>query len=326
MSLNHLEAYNQDLHAYLLAVASYARELGTQNLTYRPCPVCRGTDLSGFAHNGFFNYDRCDQCGLVFMNPTFPPEQVNEGFKGEDALLMQYFQLMIKYKQPLRTTIEDPMQDGQLKDIFSFKKQGRLLDIGCSVGDFLHRAKHYYDVEGIEVNPYTADVAADHFRIHRDYLGNLALGKDYDIVTLNQILYGVPSPVDLLNEIRAVLKEDGILYVNTPNADAYAVQLYGGRCNHLYGYTTQHVFSHSALAKLAACCGFKLASFRTEWLDIYLTDLLVFLDEPDHFIHRRNAQVLDYADRIRREEELIRHMNLELGHRGNYLVAVLVRQ
>lgn len=326
MSLNHLNAYNRDLHTYLQSVATYAVGLAGHPLAQRSCPVCNGSELSAFAHNGFFNYDKCGRCGLVFMNPTFPFRQINEGFKGEDELLMQYFRLMIKYKRDLRPAKVDPMQDGQLKDIYPFKEQGRLIDIGCSLGDFLHKAKHFYDVEGIEVNPHTAAVAEEHFMIHRDYLANLDLAREYDVVTLNQILYGVPSPVDLLNEIAGILKQDGILYINTPNADSYAMQLYGGHCNHLYGYTTQQIFNHRSLSELAHRCGFKVASFRTEWLDIYLTDLLVFLEDRDNFIHRRNAQIPDYADRVRLEEEMIRHLELDLGHKGNYLAAVLVKK
>jgi SAM-dependent methyltransferase len=259
------------------------------------------------------------------MNPTIPEECINQGFNGEDELLMQYFKLMIKFKQHLRPQKVDPTTDGQLKDIYHYKKKGRLLDVGCSVGDFLHKAKHIYSVEGVEINPHTAAVAEKKFKIHRDDLAQLDLKPIYDVVTLNQILYGVPSPLDLLNQIAGVLKKDGILYINTPNSDSMAVQLYGGRCNHLYGYTTQQVFNRQSLTRLAERTGFKVVSFRTEWLDIYLTDLMVFLSDPKAFIHRRNAQLPDYADRIRAEEQMLSQMNIDLGERGNYFVSVLMK-
>jgi SAM-dependent methyltransferase len=325
MSLNHDNAYNRQLRQYLLSVASYARDMANQPLVERACPVCGRTDLSRFAFNGFFNYDRCNQCTLVFMNPTIPEECINQGFNGEDELLMQYFKLMIKFKQHLRPQKVDPTTDGQLKDIYHYKKKGRLLDVGCSVGDFLHKAKHIYSVEGVEINPHTAAVAEKKFKIHRDDLAQLDLKPIYDVVTLNQILYGVPSPLDLLNQIAGVLKKDGILYINTPNSDSMAVQLYGGRCNHLYGYTTQQVFNRQSLTRLAERTGFKVVSFRTEWLDIYLTDLMVFLSDPKAFIHRRNAQLPDYADRIRAEEQMLSQMNIDLGERGNYFVSVLMK-
>jgi SAM-dependent methyltransferase len=325
MSLNYDNAYIQQLRRYLLSVASYARDMASQPLVERACPVCDQTDLSRFAYNGFFNYDRCNQCTLVFMNPTFPDKIINQGFKGEDELLMLYFKLMIKFKQHLRPQIVDPTSDRQIKDIYHYKKKGRLLDIGCSVGDFLHKAKHIYSVQGVEINPLTAAVAAKHFKIHRDHLSNLDLRPVYDVVTLNQILYGVPSAVDLLKEIARVLTKDGILYINTPNSDSMAMQLYGGQCNHLYGYTTQQVFNHRSLTSLAERSGFKVVSFRTEWLDIYLADLMVFLSDPKSFIHRRNSQLPDYADRIRVEDQMLSQMNLDLGDKGNYFVSVLMK-
>lgn len=325
MSLNHDAAYNLQLRQYLLSVTSYARDLAEQQMVERACPVCDRKDMSSFAFNGFFKYDHCNDCKLVFMNPTFPDETINQGFQGEDELLMQYFKLMIKFKQHLRHNKIDPKADEQLKDIYRYKKKGRLLDIGCSVGDFLHKAKHFFSVEGVEVNPHTASVAEKHFKIHRDYVVNLKLEPVYDVVTLNQILYGVPSPVDLLRDIAKILKKDGIVYINTPNSDSFAVQLYGGQCNHLYGYTTQQVFNRCSLMKLAEQSGFKVISFRTEWLDIYLTDLTVYLSDPKAFIHRRNAQIPDYADRIRKEEQMLGEMKLDLGDKGNYLVSVLVK-
>jgi len=149
------------------------------------------------------------------------------------------------------------------------------------------KASHFYEVEGVEVNTLTAEIASKDFTVHRKYLHELNLGKNYDIVTLHQVLYGVPDPVTLFTEIHKVLKDDGILYVNTPNADSYAMQLYKGKANHLYGYTTQNVFCKKSIEALAARTGFRIKPFRTEWLDIYLTDLMVFLEAPEVFIHKR---------------------------------------
>ena len=105
----------------------------------------------------------------------------------------------------------------------------------------MHKAKHFYEVEGLEVNPHTAAIAEQHFKVHKHFLGELDLKPEYDIVTLHQILYGIPDPVGLLCDIHGVLKEDGLLYINTPNANSYSMALYRGKANHLYGYTTLNV-------------------------------------------------------------------------------------
>ncbi|MEI7605790.1 MAG: class I SAM-dependent methyltransferase [Rhodospirillaceae bacterium] len=294
------------------------------SLLRRSCPLCGGVDTRPFVNNGFFDYDRCPGCALVFQNPTVDPQAVNDGFTGSDELLEDYFKISAKYKTGVPTK-PDPRSHGKLRDIYGVRPEGRLLDVGCSVGDFLHLAKYFYDVEGVEVNPATTAIAAQHFRVHCGFLSDLRLPLVYDIVTLNQILYGVPDPVGLLRDIHAVLKTDGILCLNTPNSDSYATRLFGGKCCHFYGYTTQNVFNPEALSHLCAKAGFRILTMRTEWLDIYTADLREFYDRPDRFIHKRNTHLPDYERGFVVEDEAQRQLGQNLGQRGNYLVALLVK-
>jgi len=322
MRLNHIKEYNREIRAWLLKVFSLAATIPNDQLVRKACPVCNSSESVFFANNDHLNYEQCSQCGLVYMNPSPSADVVAKGFQGEDALLMEYFSLINKYKTDLPLK-PDPYNDDKINDIYSIKPSGRLLDVGCSVGDFLHKAKYFYAVEGVEVNPQTAAIAEQYFKVHKKSLGELSLGPVYDIVTLHQILYGVPDPAGLLRDIHGVLKEDGLLYINTPNADSYAMALYRGKTNHLYGYTTLNVFNERSLTVLARLTGFEILSFRTEWLDIYLTDLAEFYDHPDHFIHKRNCHLPNYEEKIRQEDEFHQLLKPDLGKRGNYLVAIL---
>ena len=322
MSVNYIRDYSREIRSWLLRVAEYTAMLPKHLLVRRACPLCGSDDSALFAHNGHLGYERCRACMLVYMNPAITAESVKRGFAGDDDLLMDYFRIIMKYKSGLPEK-PNAETDSKLKDIYRHKRSGRLLDVGCSVGDFLHRAKFFYDVEGVEVNPLTSVVAEQHFKVHKKVLSSLSLDKNYDVVTLHQILYGVPEPVELLRDIRKVLRDDGILYVNTPNADSHAVNLYRGRANHFYGYTTQNVFNHRSLSKLAELTGFRVTYFRTEWIDIYITDLVEYYEHPDQFIHKRNSQIKDYEERIRQEDELHKTLMPDLGPHGNYIVAIL---
>jgi len=317
--------YNRGIREWLLKVFALAATIPKDKLVKRNCPVCGTTENKLFANNDHLDYVQCDQCTLIYMNPALSPDMVEKGFQGEDELLMEYFSIVSKYKIgiPVKT---DPLVDNKLKDIYAFKPSGKLLDVGCSVGDFLHKAKHFYEVEGVEVNPQTAAIAEQHFKVHKYFLGELGLEPKYDIVTLHQILYGVPDPVGLLCDIHRILKNGGLLYINTPNANSYAMALYRGKTNHVYGYTTLNVFNQQSLTELAGRAGFEILSFRTEWLDIYLTDITEFYDHPDRFIHKRNCHLSGYEEKISHEDALHKKLNQDLGARGNYIVAVLKKK
>lgn len=325
MNLNHDKTYNQDMRKWIEENKKYAKYLSTQKLVKKDCPVCGSKDYTFFANNDYLDYSKCSKCELVYMNPTLDESEVEDGFKGGDELLMKYFKLMQKYKKfdSFTDSKENPKEDNKLKDIYSFTQNGKLLDIGCSVGDFLHKAKYFYDVEGVEVNPHTSKYAKQYFKIHTDYLDKLNLNQEYDVVTLHQILYGVPDNVSLLKDIHKILKDDGILYVNTPNSNSYAMQLFKGKTNHLYGYTSLNIFNKKSIETLAKLVGFKVSFFRTEWLDIYSMDIQEFYNNPDEFIHKRNTRLDNYSKSIKLEDEVQQKLNQDLQDGGNYLVAIL---
>lgn len=325
MSLNHNESYNIELRKWIEQNIEFAEYLSKQKLTNRNCPICKSKKHTHFANNGFLDYSKCDVCDLVFMNPTLDESLIQDGFSGEDKLLMSYFKLMQKYKKfdIVQDNKPNPHEDNKLIDIYKFKKDGKLLDIGCSIGDFLHKAKHFYNVEGIEVNPNTSAYAKKYFKIYTDYLNNLNLKKEYDIVSMHQILYGVPDTVSLLKDIHKILKDDGILYINTPNSDSYAMKLFKGKTNHLYGYTTQNIFNLQSLQKLSELSGFKVTSYRTEWLDIYNMDIIEFYDNSSQFIHKRNTHLENYSKSIKLEDEVQKNLNIDLKNGGNYMIAIL---
>jgi SAM-dependent methyltransferase len=325
MSLNHNKSYNIDIREWILKNKQYAKYLSTQKLVNRNCPVCKSSQYSHFANNDYLDYSKCENCGLIFMNPTIDESSVNDGFKGGDDLLMSYFKLMQKYKKFDTVSDVKPNQkeDNKLRDIYSLKQNGTLLDIGCSVGDFLYKAKYFYNVEGVEVNPNTSAYAKKYFTVHTDYLDRLELKKEYDIVTMHQILYGVPDTVSLLKDIHKVLKDDGILYINTPNSDSFAMKLFGGKVNHLYGYTSLNVFNRDSLEELAKLSGFQIKFYRTEWLDIYSKDIQEFYNNPDNFIHKRNTHLESYSQSIKLEDEVQKKINTDMKDGGNYIVAIL---
>jgi SAM-dependent methyltransferase len=95
-----------------------------------------------------------------------------------------------------------------------------LLDIGSHAGRFLHLARQAgWSAEGTEINPRTAAYAAERTgaTVHRLKAEQvLELRKQYDAVTLTDVLEHIPEPVTLLTTIRRAIARNGWIAVKVP--------------------------------------------------------------------------------------------------------------
>jgi SAM-dependent methyltransferase len=96
-----------------------------------------------------------------------------------------------------------------------------LLDIGCGYGFFLKIADEKgWKAVGVDVDPKGIAYAKEHLQVNA-LLGDIRElnfpDGSFDLVTLWNVVDFVPNPLDFLSEIRRVLKEDGYLFIRTPN-------------------------------------------------------------------------------------------------------------
>jgi 2-polyprenyl-3-methyl-5-hydroxy-6-metoxy-1,4-benzoquinol methylase len=153
---------------------------------------------------------KCKDCHLVYMNPIEKVSKTNE------------------YYHNARNTHAPTIRDSYLRTAKSqvnlVKKHANgtnLLDIGCAQGFFLFSALQAgYKVKGIEISQDAAEYAKTEFGLDVAAKAFEELqfpGNHYDVVTLWQVLEHVPYPLDILREVRRILKPGGLLAVSTPN-------------------------------------------------------------------------------------------------------------
>ncbi len=122
-----------------------------------------------------------------------------------------------------------------LKFVQRFKNgQGRLLDVGCSVGFFLSVArKGGWGITGIEPSHWAAEIARTEYGIESVSEGFLEQKKfadaSFDVVTLWDVLEHLANPALALAIIARLLKSDGVLYLNLPNIDSLSARMLGPR-------------------------------------------------------------------------------------------------
>jgi SAM-dependent methyltransferase len=109
-------------------------------------------------------------------------------------------------------------------------KKGKLLDIGCGDGNFLLRAaKEGWQVVGVETNPNLALAAGLNVKKYLSEVHSLGL---FDCITLWHSLEHMPYPKKVLEEIRTLLKPNGLLVIAVPNAKGWQARFFGKKWLH----------------------------------------------------------------------------------------------
>jgi 2-polyprenyl-3-methyl-5-hydroxy-6-metoxy-1,4-benzoquinol methylase len=191
---------------------------------------------------------RCRQCGLIYLNPrpkatdmgTFYPEDYlnyRSAVEDERFWLMRFFR---RHKLVRRR---------QLVEKFSGLKSGRILDVGCSTGLFLHEmVLSGWEGSGVEPTLSAATYARQRFGL--DVFQGMLLQAAYsshsfDVITFWDVLEHTFSPAAELHRASELLKSGGWIAINVPNFDSPEREWFGPLWNgydpprHLYVFTRQ---------------------------------------------------------------------------------------
>lgn len=145
----------------------------------------------------------------------------------------------------------------------------RLVDVGCSRGDFVAFAQDFgFVAEGVEPAPHIAAEARTAGRnVKTGVLEEQSYAEaSFDCVTLFEVIEHLPAPLALLAECRRILRPAGVLLLSTGNAASWTARALKGRWDYFrIDQDAGHVsfFSPRSLALAAERAGFSVARIDT---------------------------------------------------------------
>jgi len=172
-----------------------------------------------------FDVLQCPSCGLIFISVDFSAQELVQLYSKE------YFELRKQYYFDNIIVNQDKGQeDENIKDfrhyldlLEAFKNGNRLLDVGCGLGIFLCMARERgWEVYGVDISPYAAEFARQHFNleVYATPLDKAGFEDGFfDVITLLDSFEHFPDPGPQLAVIHRILKDEGLLFLNTPNAN-----------------------------------------------------------------------------------------------------------
>jgi SAM-dependent methyltransferase len=97
----------------------------------------------------------------------------------------------------------------------SSRLKGKILDLGCGIGDFLKFNKNAF---GLDINPFNVKYCLDQ-GLKADVMDHDKIPLDdctFDSIILDNVLEHINNPTVLLSEIKRVLRPGGILLIGVP--------------------------------------------------------------------------------------------------------------
>lgn len=150
------------------------------------------------------------------------------------------------------------------KLIYKFiKNPKKVLDIGCSNGVFLDLYQNS-ETWGVEPSESGYKIKDLRHKITHEYFEEADLPKNYfDLVIMNHTLEHVKNADLVLNKIRKILKKDGILFIDVPNAGGLGSKILGN--NWPYRLPDEHIyqFTKESLSKKIKDSGFKILHWES---------------------------------------------------------------
>ncbi len=189
------------------------------------CELCGSTSqriyLPSIYHYQGRDYDlvQCTNCGLVFVQPM-PDIDTIRSFYDEKYFESDFSCGMFEgnYLETQASRVEEYRE--MLGMIQQYKRNGRLLEVGCAAGSFLFYAQRAgFEVEGVDISEWAVDKARTQFglKVHQGRLMEVNLPEqNYDVIFLSDLLEHEPEPTKFLLEVKRLLKPDGVCVIKVP--------------------------------------------------------------------------------------------------------------
>ena len=192
-----------------------------RDLVRSDCNLCGSAHFVRLAEENALPIVRCQDCGLVYVNPR----------PSDRELLMFYEQYLRPQVSDLGKIATDKLFRTDAKRIEGYCRRGRILDIGCGYGFFLHLMKtrgwevHGSDLSRVGVRHAREKLGLTHVKWGQ-FQDQRFRDEHFDAVTLWYVLHHVSDPKKVLEKARGALKKQGIIAIRLPNIGLFEVLWY----------------------------------------------------------------------------------------------------
>jgi 2-polyprenyl-3-methyl-5-hydroxy-6-metoxy-1,4-benzoquinol methylase len=219
-------------------------------MTIRPCIVCRGEEFTFLTRDGNLDWETCAGCQFV---------RTRQEFSLDDVASIENEVVGRHYVQDYRRKFNSKMRRSRRRAArLRRRAHGEdFLDVGSNFGFMVEAAERVgFRAVGVEPNRVLVTAAREQFP-GRTYLAGLLEEQNFglrrfDVVYCSEVIEHTIDPREFLEQIAAVMRPGGLLYLTTPHIREYRSRNYapmGGPGHKLY-------FNEENINRLLRECGF----------------------------------------------------------------------
>lgn len=192
------------------------------------CPLCGG---GGYVCVRTLSYGprllACSNCKLHFVSPL---PSLDSNFYDQDYYSSWGMKGNVLPK--LVRHLKEANMRKHVKRIKEFVQEGNILEIGCAMGSFLKVAlEEGFKGTGIDLSYQACEIAKKEVPGAEIFQGTLETvsfePESFDIIFMSDVIEHVSDPHHFLRELYKLLKNNGFIYIITPDPKHWSCALAG---------------------------------------------------------------------------------------------------
>jgi 2-polyprenyl-3-methyl-5-hydroxy-6-metoxy-1,4-benzoquinol methylase len=228
-----------------------------------PCYLCGADEPVTQFEAAPYRIVRCPRCSLVYTLPRLSPDQIKAMYQtaywSSDAAKEFGYTDYLNDRELYLATYR------LRREVITKRKPapGRVLDVGSAAGYFLATMKEIgWECHGIELSEFMAAKSREAFGLEHVRPGSI-LDADYppghfDAITFWDVVEHLEDPLPHLERARSLLKDDGLLVIETQNVESAFARLMGAKWQHYKMAEHLNHFAPGTVAKLLERAGFEI--------------------------------------------------------------------
>ncbi|MBI5208011.1 MAG: class I SAM-dependent methyltransferase [Candidatus Firestonebacteria bacterium] len=236
------------------------------------------------------HYVFCRTCGLIYTSPRYCNEKLREM---ADYWACKHHLSLEKIEADFSEFTEKLVYFPRMQYISMFRKNNRILDIGCATGGWLdYLKKTGWDAFGLEISEKNAEfgIKEKKLNISVGTLKETSYPTEYfDVITLWEVIEHIADPIENIQKAYQLLRKGGLLALSTPNYNSLARFILRDKWSSMDPVSHLRLFMPGTVKYMLTKSGFKNIRIKTMDLNPYEI-LRLFKKENNYDVYYKDIK------------------------------------